>query len=120
MSDSTNFSMIETRNLSKIYNLKGKGNQISALDNISLSIGKGEIFGLLGPNGAGKTTLISILTILIQPTSGKALIKGYDVSRNAKQVKSLFALMMDYKLLYNRITAYDNLKFMCKLYKIRD
>ncbi|MEE9378717.1 MAG: ABC transporter ATP-binding protein [Candidatus Lokiarchaeia archaeon] len=109
--------IIEIFDLRKEFKLKGKG-KITALDNINFSIQKGEVFGLLGPNGAGKTTIISILTTLIQPTSGYALIDGYDVVKYPKKIKPKIALMLDFKLLYNRITAYDNLKFICKLYKI--
>ena len=70
---------IEIHSLTKIYNLKGKGKAIKALDNANFKIKKGEIFGLLGPNGAGKTTLVSILTTLIQPTSGYATILGRNI-----------------------------------------
>ena len=109
--------IIEIIDLRKEFKLKGKG-KITALNNLNFTIQRGEVFGLLGPNGAGKTTLISILTTLIQPTSGNALIDGYDVVKYPKQIKPKIALMLDFKLLYNRITAYDNLKFICKLYKI--
>ena len=78
-----NDTIIETFDLSKIYYLKGKNKQhINALDNVNISIKKGEIFGLLGPNGAGKTTLIQILTTLLHPTSGYALIDGYNIFPN--------------------------------------
>ncbi len=110
-------NIIETVNLKKEYNLKGNG-KITALDNINISIRRGEVFGLLGPNGAGKTTLLSILTTLIQPTSGYALIDGYNIAKYPNKIKPKIALMLDFKLLYNRITAYDNLKFICKLYKV--
>ena len=80
-----NEKVIETFNLSKKYKLKS-GGKISALNNINLSINEGEIFGLLGPNGAGKTTLVSILSTLIQPTSGYANVYGLDIRKksNAK------------------------------------
>lgn len=110
---------IEIVELKKVFKLKGKA-QITALNNINFNIPKGEVFGLLGPNGAGKTTLISILTTLIQPTSGYALIDGFDVAKFPKRIKPKIALMLDFKLLYNRITAYDNLKFICKMYRIPD
>lgn len=113
-------NIIKMEDISKVYDLRGKNRQIKALDNVNISIQEGEIFGLLGPNGAGKTTLISILTTLIQPTSGKIFMDGFDIVKESKKVKPKFSLMMDYKLIYNRITAYDNLKFICKLYKIHD
>ena len=113
-------NIIKMEDISKVYDLRGKNRQIKALDNVNISIQEGEIFGLLGPNGAGKTTLISIPTTLIQPTSGKIFMDGFDIVKESKKVKPKFSLMMDYKLIYNRITAYDNLKFICKLYKIHD
>jgi len=110
--------IIETFDLSKVYYLKGKNKYIKALDDINLTIKKGEIFGLLGPNGAGKTTLIQILTTLLRPTSGYALIDGYHILKNTKQVKSKVALMLEGDMLYHRLTAYDNLKFFCKIYQV--
>lgn len=109
---------IQTFDLTKIYDLKGKKKRITALNNVNLSIKEGEIFGLLGPNGAGKTTLISILTTLTQPTSGFATIAGYNVLKNPKKVKSKVSLMLGRKMLYNRMTGYSNLKFCCKVYNI--
>jgi len=79
--------IIETFKLSKIYKLKGHRKQIIALDDINLKIKNGEKFGLLGPNGAGKTTIVSILTTLLQPTSGYALIDGYNILKNLTQIK---------------------------------
>ena len=110
--------VIETFDLTKIYYLKGKKKHIKALDNINISIKRGEIFGLLGPNGAGKTTLIQILTTLLQPTSGYALIDGLHILKHSNKVKSKVALMLGSDMLYYRITSYDNLKFFCKLYKV--
>ncbi|KKL10684.1 hypothetical protein LCGC14_2553370, partial [marine sediment metagenome] len=109
--------VIETFGLSKIYNLK-KNTHVNALDNVNISIKKGEIFGFLGPNGAGKTTLIQILTTLLRPTSGYAIIDGYHLLKDTKKVKSKVALMLEKDMLYYRLTAYNNLKFFCKLYKV--
>ncbi len=109
--------IIETFGLSKIYNLKGKQTHL-ALDDVNISIKKGEIFGLLGPNGAGKTTLVQILTTLLHPTSGYALIDGYHLLKNAKKVKSKVALMLESDMLYYRMTAQANLKFFCKIYDV--
>jgi len=110
--------IIETFGLSKIYHLKGKDKNIKALENVNISIKKGEIFGILGPNGAGKTTFIQILTTLLHPTSGYAIIDGYHLIKDAKKVKSKVALMLESDMLYHRITAHDNLKFFCKLYRV--
>jgi len=94
---------IEIFNLTKKYKIKGKKKEIKALDNINLKVRKGEILGLLGPNGAGKTTMVSILTTLIQPTSGSATILGRDIY-----------------MIYYRLTGYRNLKFYSKIYNIKD
>ena len=112
--------IIQTFALSKIYYLKGKERSIKALDNVNLNIKKGEIFGLLGPNGAGKTTLIQILTTLLQPTSGYAIIDGYHLLKNPERVRAKIALMLESDMLYYRITGYDNLKFFCKLYNVQN
>lgn len=114
----SNEPIIKTFNLSKVYFLKGKEKYIKALDNINISIKSGEIFGLLGPNGAGKTTLIQILTTLLKPTSGYALIDGDNILKYPNKVKSKVALMLESDMLYYRISAYDNLKFFCKLYRV--
>ncbi|MEE9378525.1 MAG: ABC transporter ATP-binding protein [Candidatus Lokiarchaeia archaeon] len=110
--------IIQTIDITKKYNLKGHNKQITALNRVNISIKEGEIFGLLGPNGAGKTTLISILSTLAQPTSGYALIDGYNILKQPKKAKERVALMLGSDMLYFRITAYDNLKFFCKIYKV--
>ncbi|MFX1494130.1 MAG: ABC transporter ATP-binding protein [Promethearchaeota archaeon] len=112
--------IIETIDLTKIYKLKKDKRGIAALNKVNLSINEGEIFGLLGPNGAGKTTMVSILTTLISPTSGYALIDGINIVKNPKRAKLKVALMLENEMLYHRITGYDNLKFFCKLYLIKD
>ncbi len=111
-------NMIETYDLTKRFKLKGKQKEIAALNKVNLSIKEGEIFGLLGPNGAGKTTLINILTTIKQPTSGYAIIDGINILKKPKLTKAKVALMLDNKMLYYRITGYDNLKFFCKIYNI--
>ncbi|MFX1375563.1 MAG: ABC transporter ATP-binding protein [Promethearchaeota archaeon] len=113
-------TVIETFDLTKIYHLKGKEKQIKALDKVNIFIKRGEIFGLLGPNGAGKTTLIQILTTLLRPTSGYAVVDGYHILKNPKNVKAKIALMLESEMLYYRITAYDNLKFFCKIYNVQN
>ena len=74
--------MISTFDLTKAFG------QLMAVDKITLQIEPGELFGFLGPNGAGKTTTINMLTGLIRPTSGTAIIDGVDVSLNPRQVKA--------------------------------
>ncbi|MFW6311193.1 MAG: ATP-binding cassette domain-containing protein [Nanoarchaeota archaeon] len=111
--------IIKTYDLRKVYKLKDKP-PIVALDNINMSIKEGEIFGLLGPNGAGKTTLVSILTTLLQPSSGYADVFGYNILKYPKKIKEKIGLMLGDEIIYNRLTGYDNLKFFCRIYGIKN
>ena len=111
-------NIIETFDLTKIFKLKGKSETLTALNKVNISIKEGEIFGLLGPNGAGKTTLIQILTTLMQPTSGYAIIDGQNILNNPTKAKAKTSLMLGRSMLYFRITAYDNLKFFCRIYRV--
>ncbi|MFX1308521.1 MAG: ABC transporter ATP-binding protein [Promethearchaeota archaeon] len=115
-----NNHIIQIFNLKKVYKLKGKEKQIVALDNVNLNIKEGEKFGLLGPNGAGKTTLTSILTTLIQPTEGYALVDGFNILKSPTQVRKRVGLMLSSEMVYNRITGYHNLKFFAKIYQIKN
>ena len=92
------------------------------MSSISFSVKKGEIFGLLGPNGAGKTTLVSILSTLIQPTSGYATIYGLDIRKNVnvKKIKPKIGLMLGDEMVYFRMTGIDNLKFFTRIYRIKN
>ncbi|MFX1259631.1 MAG: ABC transporter ATP-binding protein, partial [Promethearchaeota archaeon] len=110
---------IETFDITKVFNLKDH-DDIIALDKININIKEGEIFGLLGPNGAGKTTLVQILTTLLQPTSGFAIIDGINLLKKPLEIKRRIGLMLGAGMIYNRITGYDNLKFFCKIYGISD
>lgn len=111
-------NIIRTNDLTKIYKLNTKKKGIVALNKVNLDVIRGERFGLLGPNGAGKSTLIQILSTLLQPTSGKVIIDGYDIIKNPKKAKARIALMLENWMLYYRISAYNNLKFFCRLYKV--
>jgi len=114
-----NENIIETIDLTKEYKLKA-GGKILALNRINFSIKNGEIFGLLGPNGAGKTTLVSILSTLLQPTSGTAKVFGLDVRKNPKVIKRKIGLMLGEEMIYYRMTGIDNLKFFARLYQIKN
>jgi len=123
MGNNENFNSeydIEIFNLTKIYKIKGKKKEIKALDNINFKVKKGEILGLLGPNGAGKTTIVSILTTLIQPTSGSAKVLGRDILNNKRFVKENVGLMLGGDMIYYRLTGYRNLRFFSKIYNIKD
>ena len=106
--------MIELLGITKYY-----GN-IKALDNLSLHIDKGCIFGLLGPNGAGKTTTIKILTALTRQDSGTCLIDGYDINEYPILVKSKIAVVPQENNLDRELTVYDNLKIYGMLYGVKD
>lgn len=106
--------MLITENLGKKYG------DFSAVENLSLSVKEGSIFGFLGHNGAGKTTTISMLTTLILPTSGKASIGGYDVVKDNLKVRNLIGYLPENVTLYGDLTAVENLRFFGKLSGVKD
>lgn len=97
---------IDTNNVTKIYGDK------TVINNVSLTIKKGELFSLLGVNGAGKSTLIKMLSCLLKPTSGKAFILGYDVMKDADQVKNVIAVSPQETAIAPNLTVYENLELM--------
>ncbi len=101
--------VIEAKNLTKQFK------QVLAVDNVSFKVKKGEIFGLLGPNGAGKSTTIRMLTTLTKPTDGKAYVNGHDVVKEAKRVRKNIGLVSEKTILYDRLTAMENLMFFARL-----
>ena len=108
----TNEFMIEVQSLTKTF---GK---FIAVDNISFNVKKGEIFGLLGPNGAGKSTTLRLLSTLSRPTNGTATIGGYDIIKNDNEVRKLIGIVSEKMILYDRLTAKENLWFFGSLYNI--
>lgn len=99
----------------EVNELTRKFKELVAVDHISFNVGKGEIFGLLGPNGAGKSTTIRMLCTLLRPTSGKARVAGLDIVRNAGKVREHIGLVAEKIILYDRLTAMENLKFFGRL-----
>ncbi len=99
-----------------VKELKKSYNTFPALDGISFSIRKGEVFGLLGPNGAGKTTTIRILSGLSRPSSGTAMIMGYDVVSNPVMVKKNIGVVPESSNLYPELSCFENLLFAGRLY----
>ena len=94
---------------------------VDALKNVSFEIGEGEIFGLIGRNGAGKTTLAKIIATLVQPTSGRATVKGCDSVADEVRVRSLVGLATaEERSFYWRLSAEQNILFFARLYGMRD
>ncbi len=100
---------IETRSLRKSFG------DVVAVDDISFSVKTGEIFGFLGPNGAGKSTTMMILTTLLKPTSGQALISGFNVSTNPKQVRQHIGYVQQETTVDEYLTGRENLLLQAKL-----
>ena len=90
----------------------------TAVDDLSLYVKKGEIFGFLGPNGAGKSTTIRMLCTLAQPTSGSAKVSGYDLVKDSAKVRENIGLVAEKMIMYDTLTAAENLRFFGKLYNI--
>jgi len=108
-------AIIQIENLTKIF----KNATEPAVDNISFSINKNEIFGLLGPNGAGKTTTISILCGLFAPTSGRVTIEGKNLQSQASLIKKIIGIVPQDIALYPTLTAKENLQFYGSMYGLQ-
>jgi ABC-2 type transport system ATP-binding protein len=85
--------------------------QVRALDDLSLEVPAGSVFGFLGPNGAGKTTTIRLLLGLIEPTSGSALVLGFDTRTQSHEIRARAGALLEHSGLYERLSAEDNLRF---------
>jgi ABC-2 type transport system ATP-binding protein len=107
-----NQNAIEVTNLSKQFS------NITAVDNISFEVKKGEIFGFLGPNGAGKTTTIRVLTGILKSDKGTALVAGHDVLKNPLEVKQCLGVVPEVSNAYVDLTAWENLMLMGELYGV--
>lgn len=103
---------IEVHNLSKSY---GK---VQALDNVSFSVERGELFGLIGPDGAGKTTLFRLLTTLISSDSGRAEVDGFDIVKNYHEIRSCVGYMPGRFSLYPDLSVEENLNFFAALFGV--
>lgn len=106
--------MIELERLSKSYN---KG-QIKAVKDLSLTVGKGELFGFLGPNGAGKTTTLKMLVGLLKPDTGSARVGGIDVRQDPLGAKRLIGFCPDEPVLYDKMTGIRFLAFIGDMYSM--
>ena len=105
--------MIDIQGVTKIYS-----GSVKALDNISLKIDSGCIYGFLGPNGAGKTTTIKLITGMIKPDSGRILVDSYDVKTNAQAVKMRIGYVPDDPNIFLRLKGIEYLSFMADIYEV--
>lgn len=106
-------SIVEVRALTKRFN------ELVAVNEVSFSIEEGEVYGLLGPNGAGKTTTISMMSCLIEPTSGAIMVDGHDSVREPGALKAALGVVPQEVALYPTLTAAENLRFWGSMYGLR-
>ncbi len=106
--------MIRTEDLSKRF-----GEKI-AVDNLNLDIDQGTFFCFLGPNGAGKTTTIKMLTGLLHPTAGRAVLGGFDIQEQPTETKRLLGYVPDHPFLYDKLTGREFMRFVAGLYEVPD
>lgn len=105
---------VATTNLTKKFKDK------VAVDNISLEIEQGELFGLLGTNGAGKTTIIKMLSTLLSPTSGEIKLAGFDIQNDKQKIKQIINISPQETAIALNLTVKENLMFMAGMYNIKD
>jgi ABC-2 type transport system ATP-binding protein len=101
-----------------IENLTKCFGDFTAVDKLTLDVQRGEIFGFLGPNGAGKSTTIRVLTGLMAPTSGRAVVEGFDVSAHPEEVKRRIGYMSQKFSLYDDLTVHENIRFFAGVYGV--
>ncbi len=106
--------MIEVAGLGK------KFKEVTAVDDISFSVKRGEIFAFLGPNGAGKSTTIKMLTTLLRPSSGKITVNGLDPTKDSLAVRRSFGIVFQDPSLDDQLTALENMEIHGALYKVKD
>lgn len=109
---------IEVSELSKVFYDKKEDKEVWAVDNISFSVNKGEIFALLGPNGAGKTTTIRLIAGLLKPTTGSAFVNGQQVKENSHFLRKNIGFLTENHGNYENLSVFDNLKFFGGFYEI--
>jgi len=106
--------VLEAKGLTKFYN------HTKVVDNVSLQIEEGDIFGFLGPNGAGKTTVILMILGLTEPTSGNVEVFGYNSARESLNVKKIIGYLPENVGFYEDLTAHENLKYITRLNNFQD
>jgi len=104
----------------KIEDLKKSYDGVNALNGIDLSLDEGDFLTIFGPNGAGKTTLLKIIATLLKPTSGVVAISDYDLEEHSEEFRNSVSVISHQSLLYNELTAQENLRFYADLYDIEE
>jgi ABC-2 type transport system ATP-binding protein len=107
---------IVAEGLVKVY--RSRKSEVRALDGVDLTVPEGAVLGLLGPNGAGKTTAVRILTTLLRPDSGRATVAGFDVVRQAQELRSVIGLSGQYAAIDENLTGRENLWMFGRLYQL--
>ncbi|MCC2630628.1 MAG: transporter, ATP-binding protein [Candidatus Paceibacter sp.] len=108
-----------SENIIEVKNLVKKFGDFTAVNDITLSVKRGEVFAFLGPNGAGKTTTIKMLTTLLKPTSGEIQLDGHHVTENPTMTRKSIGIVFQDQSLDNELTAYENLQFHAILYGLK-
>lgn len=106
-------------NIIEIKKLTKRFGDFTAVNNITLNIPSGKIFGLLGPNGAGKSTTIRMIIGVLQPSKGTAVVNGYDVRKDPEKIKASIGYMSQKFSLYDDLTVLENLRFYASIYGIK-
>ncbi|HEY1825687.1 MAG TPA: ATP-binding cassette domain-containing protein [Acidimicrobiales bacterium] len=101
---------VEAVNIVRTFS--GAGGEVRALDDVSLLVPTGQVFGLLGPNGSGKTTMVRILSTILAPTSGRATVAGFDVAKQAKQVRHHIGLAGQNATVDENLTGFENIRMV--------
>ena len=109
-------SIIETRNLRKVFKKGRQGGEVLAVKGVTFSVEKGEIFGFLGPNGAGKTTTMRMLSTLLTPTSGEVHIAGLDLNLGSEEIRKKIGYVSQVGGMLRDATGRENLRFQARLY----
>jgi ABC-2 type transport system ATP-binding protein len=102
-----------------LTNVTKRFGSVNAVNNVSLSVSKGEYFGFLGPNGAGKTTTIKMMTGLITPSSGTIEVGGYNILKKPLRAKSIIGYVPDHPFLYDKLTGREFISFVGGLFNIQ-
>jgi len=112
--------MIRTEQLSKYFTTRKGQQPIRAVQDLSLEVHEGEVFGFLGPNGAGKTTTVRMLTSLISPTAGRAFVGRWEVGKDDQNIRRTVGILTESPGMYERLSAERNLKIFASLYDVPD